>query len=65
MTNKIPIVGIIGEKESLDNTITLKFLGKDNQLTLKVEDAIELIKKILIVKALIFYYNINIIYKTI
>ena len=44
-TNKMPIIGIIGEQESANGTITLKFLGIENQVTLSVEEAINLIKK--------------------
>ena len=43
--NKMPIIGIIGEQESANGTITLKFLGIENQVTLSVEEAINLIKK--------------------
>ncbi len=43
--NKIPIIGIIGEKEIQDETITLRFLNIEKQITLSIEEAINLINK--------------------
>jgi threonyl-tRNA synthetase len=42
---KVPIIGIVGEKEQINNTITLRRLGSKEQLTIPVKDALQQIKK--------------------
>ena len=42
---KVPIIGIVGEKEQINNTITLRRLGSKEQLTIPVKDTVEQIKK--------------------
>jgi threonyl-tRNA synthetase len=42
---KAPIIGIVGEKEQINNTITLRRLGSKEQLTIPVKDALQQIKK--------------------
>jgi len=42
---KAPIIGIVGEKEQTNNTITLRRLGSKEQLTIPVKDAVQQIKK--------------------
>ena len=42
---KVPIIGIVGEKEQINNTITLRRLGSKEQLTIPVKDAVQQIKK--------------------
>ena len=42
---KVPIIGIVGEKEQTNNTITLRRLGSKEQLTIPVKDAVQQIKK--------------------
>ncbi len=42
---KVPIIGIVGEKEQINNTITLRRLGSKEQLTIPVKDTLEQIKK--------------------
>ena len=42
---KVPIIGIVGEKEQINNTITLRRLGSQEQLTISVKDAVQQIKK--------------------
>lgn len=42
---KVPIIGIVGEKELINNTITLRRLGSKEQLTIPVKDALQQIKK--------------------
>jgi len=42
---KVPIIGIVGEKEQINNTITLRRLGSKEQLTIPVKDTVQQIKK--------------------
>ena len=42
---KVPIIGIVGEKEQINNTITLRRLGSKEQLTIPVKDTVQKIKK--------------------
>jgi threonyl-tRNA synthetase len=42
---KVPIIGIVGDKEQINNTITLRRLGSKEQLTIPVKDTVEQIKK--------------------
>ncbi len=42
---KVPIIGIVGEKEQINNTITLRRLGSKEQLTISVKDTVQQIKK--------------------
>lgn len=42
---KVPIIGIVGEKEQINNTITLRRLGSKEQLTIPVKDTVQQIKQ--------------------
>lgn len=41
---KVPLIGIIGEKEIAENTITIRILGSNNQHTLNLDDFIAMVK---------------------
>ncbi len=44
---KVPLVAVVGEKEVADNTITLRILGSEQQITLPVDEFLVKIKDII------------------